>query len=173
MIKEFRGHQNFVNDMLFIENHKLVSGSADGFVKFWDYSTGECIHNFCPPSEKPNCDSDIYNLVSLTKENLSFLVCCKSHEIFLINDKGVIIKRFVNENKNVDFIAACTSIKHSYVYAMGNDNILYCFNIKTAKIEHSLKVAEKEVEILGMAHHPYKNLLIVYTFEGNIMFLAP
>ena len=47
ILREFKGHLNYVNDLLISDDGtKLVSGASDGSIKFWNYSTSECILNF-------------------------------------------------------------------------------------------------------------------------------
>lgn len=53
-----------------------------------------------------------------------------------------------------DFTCAGMSPKGRWVYCVGEDGEMLCFDSSTAEMERSLKVSDKEV--IGVAHHPHR-----------------
>jgi WD40 repeat-containing protein SMU1 len=47
----------------------------------------------------------------------------------------------------------------------------YCFKYDTAELVHKMKVAEKE--LIGLSHHPHKNLLATYAEDGTVQLWKP
>ena len=116
-------------------------------------------------------------ILNMDSELLS--VCSRSNSIHIIDLHGKILKKFICEKKEVEFIGACISLQKKnsnsaeWIYALGNDCCVYCFNLKTGKIDHSLRVCEQKCDFLGIKHHPTENLIIVYATDGSVMFLTP
>ena len=50
---------------------------------------------------------------------------------------------------------------------------LYCYNSKTSKLESFMPVLEENDEIIGMLHHPFRNIILVFTLNGSLIFLKP
>ena len=53
-----------------------------------------------------------------------------------------------------DFTCAGMSPKGRWVYCVGEDGEMLCFDSSTAEMERSLRVSDKEV--IGVAHHPHR-----------------
>ncbi|CAN0393583.1 unnamed protein product, partial [Ectocarpus fasciculatus] len=68
------------------------------------------------------------------------------------------------QSVRADFTCACLSPKGRWVYCAGEDGELFCFDAATTEVEKTLKVSEKE--IIGLAHHPHRNLLATFSNEG-------
>lgn len=60
----------------------------------------------------------------------------------------------VQQTARGDYTCACMSPKGRWVYCVGEDGEMLCFDAATAELERTLKVSEKEV--IGLAHHPHR-----------------
>ena len=58
------------------------------------------------------------------------------------------------QSVRADFTCACLSPKGRWVYCVGEDGEMLCFDAATAEVERTLKVSEQEV--IGLAHHPHR-----------------
>lgn len=72
---------------------------------------------------------------------------------------------------NGDVTAFAASPKGSFVFAVAEDGVLYCFSTESLKVEHMVKLHEKEV--LGLAVHPHRNIFVSYSNEGTMKIWRP
>jgi len=174
-LKEFRGHTSFVNDVVYsLDGGRILSGSSDGTIKVWDAKTTECLATFQPPN--PNVGTgvtvSVHSIMVNPKSSDQILVCDKSPNVHLMTIQGQLIKTFSSgKREGGDFVAACCSPRGDWLYCIGEDKTLYCFNLESYKLEHMMKVHDKDV--IGLAHHPHRNLLATYSDEGVMKLWKP
>mmetsp|Transcript_47928 Transcript_47928/g.138695 ORF Transcript_47928/g.138695 Transcript_47928/m.138695 type:complete len:528 (-) Transcript_47928:63-1646(-) len=183
-LKEYRGHTSFVNSAIYTrDNSKVITGSSDGQVIVFDAKTTEIINTISPPPPVHASSTMQYavNAVVLAPklpalqsdhdEQLIF-VCCRTNTILLMNLSGQLLKSFCSGRREQgDFVAMAPSPKGEWLYACGEDHQLYCFSTTTGDLEQTVKVAEKDV--VGLCHHPLRNILAVYSCDGRLSFLKP
>ncbi|GBG70104.1 hypothetical protein CBR_g5735 [Chara braunii] len=173
MLKEFRGHTSYVNDAIFTsDGGRLISASSDGTVKVWDVKTSECVHTFRPPQSLRGAEVSV-NSVFLMPKNLDHVIVCnRSSSVFIMTMQGQVVKSFSSgKREGGDFLAACVSPKGDWIFCLGEDGMLYCFSTQTNKLEHLMKVHEKDV--IGLAHHPHRNLLGTYGEDSTLKLWKP
>ncbi|PHJ17948.1 wd-40 repeat protein [Cystoisospora suis] len=179
-LKEFRGHLTFVNCALYLpDNTRVVTGSADGRVKVWDAKTQDCLHTFSPPLP-PYLNSAqhlpaINNIILAPKkgsEKDMIYVCSKTATINLMTLDGQSIKSWASGKKEGgDFVYACLSPRGEWLYCAGEDNTLYCFSNAAGKLEHVMKIHEKDT--IGLTHHPHHNVIASWACDGCLHLLRP
>jgi len=168
-LKEFRGHTSFVNSVCFTQDgSKIVSGSSDGTVKIWDARTTECMFTFRPAlSSRAMVETAIHTIIPVPSANDHFVVVNRSSTAYITTLQGQVVKSFSSgKMSGGDFVCATLSPKGKWVYCMGEDGVMYCFNMQSGQLDHVLRVANKEV--IGIAHHPTRNLVATFTDEGLV-----
>eukprot|EP00743_Colponemidia_sp_Colp-15_P006630 GILK01007147.1.p1 GENE.GILK01007147.1~~GILK01007147.1.p1 ORF type:complete len:533 (+),score=98.95 GILK01007147.1:39-1601(+) len=167
-LKEFRGHTAFVNSAIFNgDGTKVLTGSSDGTVKFWDSKTTECLLTFKPPQPNVTGEIAVHTVLLLPKSTDQFIVANRSSNLLIINSNGHIVRTFTSGKRDGGDIVACTvSGRGEWIYCAGEDQMLYCFSMTTGRLEHILKLHDREA--LGLAHHPHRNLLASVSDDGTM-----
>eukprot|EP00401_Gymnodinium_catenatum_P005299 CAMPEP_0117476802 /NCGR_PEP_ID=MMETSP0784-20121206/10496_1 /TAXON_ID=39447 /ORGANISM="" /LENGTH=524 /DNA_ID=CAMNT_0005271087 /DNA_START=1 /DNA_END=1571 /DNA_ORIENTATION=+ len=180
-LKEYRGHTSYVNCGIYSrDGGKVITASSDGYVFIFDAKTTEVMNKVAPPPP-PHLSSTVQyavNAVALAPKSFNLedeecvYVCTRTNTIILMNLSGQIIKSFSSGKRDKgDFVALVVSPKGEWLYAAAEDHKLYCFSTVSGEIEQTLKVAEKEV--IGVTHHPSRNLVASYSADGTLAFLKP
>ncbi|KAG1457663.1 hypothetical protein G6F46_005129 [Rhizopus delemar] len=179
VLKEFRGHTSFVNWVLFSsDSTRILSASSDGTVKIWDAKSTNCLHTIQP---QPKIEKDQLNpmgglgnasvqcIIPLPKNPDVYLVCNKTNTLYILSIRGQIVKTFSHNKKlGSDFITAAVSPQGDYIYGIGEDSVMYCFQFTTGSLIGHVKVTEREA--LGMVHHPQANVVVVFDNTGHVLF---
>eukprot|EP01121_Diplochlamys_sp_Union-15-3_P001863 TRINITY_DN11617_c0_g1_i1.p1 TRINITY_DN11617_c0_g1~~TRINITY_DN11617_c0_g1_i1.p1 ORF type:complete len:489 (+),score=92.88 TRINITY_DN11617_c0_g1_i1:140-1468(+) len=170
-LKIFRGHSSYVNDAIFTsDGQNVLTASSDGTIKIWDSKTTECIQTFSPANVA--LDTTINQIVLMPRNVEQLVVCNRSNTLYIMNLNGQVVKSFSNAKKEGgDFICCSVSPKGEWIYAIGEDFTMYCFSVTTGKLEHSLKVHDKDV--IGICHHPHRNLIATYCDDGFLKLWKP
>jgi len=173
VVKKFVGHTDSVNTLLFSEGGgKLISGSYDGSMRFWNYSTAECLINYKPSIEKLRSSSSVLNVIDLKqgkdgKQTLA--ICNKSNNVLVVN-MNCSVEKILSSEEHEDFVGACVSAQRNILYAMTLSSYLYVFCLKTGKLLDFFKV-EGISEVLMLDHNPARNQIILNTLNGELVLL--
>lgn len=180
-LKEYRGHTSYVNTAVYTrDGHKVITASSDGHVIVWDARTTEQINNMVPPPPA-HLNSTIQYAVNSAliapvapglsgDDDTLIFVCCRTNTVLLMNLQGQVLKSFSSgKREKGDFVAILPSPKGDFLYACAEDLKLYCFSTASGALEQSMKVAEKEV--IGLVHHPSRNVMATFASDGTLAFL--
>jgi WD40 repeat-containing protein SMU1 len=170
-LKIFRGHTSYVNEAVFsTDGNSVVSASSDGTIRVWDSKTTDSLQTFTPG----NLTSELaVTGLQMLPRNDQFVVSNRSPVLYVMSITGQVIKSFSSGQKEkADFVSFTVSPKGEWIYGVTEDNTLYCFSTATSKLEHIIpKVHEREV--IGLSHHPHRNLLCTYSDEGLLKLWKP
>eukprot|EP01128_Nolandella_sp_AFSM9_P002806 TRINITY_DN131_c1_g1_i1.p1 TRINITY_DN131_c1_g1~~TRINITY_DN131_c1_g1_i1.p1 ORF type:complete len:552 (-),score=93.66 TRINITY_DN131_c1_g1_i1:90-1655(-) len=165
-LKIFRGHTSFVNDVVWGPGGtQIISAGSDGSVRIWDTATTECVATFAPGNVA--FEKSIHYLAVMPRNSDQLLVSNRSSTIYLMNYAGQTLKTFsTGKEEGGDLLAATVSPQGKWIYGMAEDKKIYCFSVESGKLEYILTTQKGEV--LGLAHHPHRNLLTTYDVDGNL-----
>ncbi|KAK4490021.1 hypothetical protein RD792_000675 [Penstemon davidsonii] len=172
-LKEFRGHSSYVNNAIFTsDGSRIITASSDCTVKVWDVKTTDCLQTFKPPPPLRGGDASV-NSIHLSPKNADHIIVCnKTSSIYVMTLQGQVVKSFSSgKREGGDFMAACISPKGEWIYCVGEDRNLYCFSHQSGKLEHLMKVHEKDV--IGITHHPHINLVATYGEDSTMKLWKP
>ncbi|KAI4832638.1 hypothetical protein KUCAC02_015600 [Chaenocephalus aceratus] len=170
-LKELNGHSSIVTDASFTQDgFHIISASAGGTVKIWNTESGKCIHtykNLSHTSEVP-----VNNVIPLPQNPEHFVICNRSNTVVIMSMHGQTIKTFSSDREERAKFVCCTlSPRGEWIYCVGEDLVLYCFNYTTGRLQKTLTVHEKAV--IGIAHHPHENLIATYSEDGLLRLWKP
>ncbi|KAF8379418.1 hypothetical protein HHK36_028853 [Tetracentron sinense] len=173
LLKEFRGHTSYVNDAIFTnDGGRVITASSDCTVKVWDMKTTDCLQTFKPPPPLRGGDASVNSVHLFPKNTDHIIVCNKTSSIYLMTLQGQVVKSFSSgKREGGDFVAACVSPKGEWIYCVGEDRNMYCFSYQSGKLEHLMKVHEKDV--IGVSHHPHRNMVVTYSEDCTMKIWKP
>ncbi|KAL6626252.1 hypothetical protein ACP70R_029978 [Stipagrostis hirtigluma subsp. patula] len=173
MLKEFRGHNSYVNYAIFTtDGSRVITASSDCTVKVWDTKTTDCLHTFKPPPPLRGGDASVNSVHLFPKNTDHIVVCNKTSSIYIMTLQGQVVKSFSSgKREGGDFVAASVSPKGEWIYCVGEDMNMYCFSYQSGKLEHLMKVHDKDV--IGITHHPHRNLVATYAEDCMMKIWKP
>ncbi|XP_024023753.1 suppressor of mec-8 and unc-52 protein homolog 1 [Morus notabilis] len=173
LLKEFRGHTSYVNDAIFTnDGARVITASSDCTVKVWDVKTTDCLQTFKPPPPLRGGDASVNSVHLFPKNTDHIVVCNKTSSIYIMTLQGQVVKSFSSgKREGGDFVAACVSPKGEWIYCVGEDRNIYCFSYQSGKLEHLMKVHDKDV--IGVTHHPHRNLVATYSEDCTMKLWKP
>jgi len=173
MLKEFRGHDSFVNAAIFVgDGGRVLTGSSDGTVKLWDGKTADCVASFRPPCESMTAEPSVVHLSMMPRNATQVLVATRSKAAHIMTLTGEVVTTFSTTAKLSGDIVACTlSPRGHFLYVVATDKLLYCFSVDKGTLDHTMEVHDREA--LGLAHHPHRNLLATYAQEKTLKLWRP
>lgn len=159
-LKEFNGHQSFVNVAIYSQDGlSVITGSSDGTVKIWNTKTTECITTM---NQFGTSTGVAIAAISLWPHHGNQIVVCnRSNTVHVVNFQGQTIKTFTNgKMSGGDFLTCVTSSRGDWLYCAAEDNTLYCFNTANGNVETLSSTHEREM--IGVACHPHQNYVATF-----------
>ncbi|KAL4144761.1 hypothetical protein PRNP1_013887 [Phytophthora ramorum] len=116
-LKEFRGHQSYVNTAFFSsDGSKVISTSSDGTLKIWNAKTTECLQTVQPPSESYTAEVDVVSALLApnsagTEEDI--IICTRTNEMLRVSMRGEVLLTYkgdpLNDKKVVPVHCRCAA----------------------------------------------------------------
>lgn len=169
VLKEYRGHQSYVNCALWLEGGKFIlSASHDGSVRLWDSQRLECIGTFLPPESNALSPPPIRAIVPLrnTETDYLFLVVTQSYTIHIFS---LAQRAFLGKlsNKSSNFMSAV--VRKGAVFALSDDGNVVSYRPEEGTgVVSSVKVCE--VEPINLCCHPSLSTLVTFDISGTVKF---
>ena len=152
------------------------------------------LFNFRPGlSASVSCrDIAVQSLHAMPNNPDHFLVCVKSPQAFVMTAQGQVIKTLSSGKvSGGDFVCATVSpqglwavlvanafqlpvfivMPGKWIYCVGEDGILYAFDSSSGQLESVLEISDREV--IGVCHHPHRNLITTITENGELKMWKP
>ncbi|KAF4318219.1 hypothetical protein BBO99_00000694 [Phytophthora kernoviae] len=170
-LKEFRGHQSYVNTAFFSSNgSKVISTSSDGTLKIWNAKTTECLQTVQPPSESYSVEVDIVSALLVANASGTgddIIMCTRTSDMYRISMDGEVQLTYkgdtLNDKKIGNFVACTLSMRGKWLYGVTDKGYIVSFSAATATLETSMQICNSDA--FGIAHHPHRN--IVATFGSD------
>jgi len=167
LLKELRGHTSYVNAIEFSPDAaRLASCSSDGTVRVWDAKSSECLYSFQPP-QTSSAELSVNSVLFMPNSPEQLVVCNRSPTLYVTTLSGQLIRALSSgKREGGDFVQCCVSPQGGWVHAVAEDSHLYSFDVREGKLQHLLKVHEKDV--IGVSIHPHRNLVATWSDDGNL-----
>ena len=99
-------------------------------------------------------------------------VCTKSSQAYLMTTHGQLIRTYSSgKQEGGDFVCATVSPQGKFVYCVGEDGILYAFDVAGGQLENVLQISDREV--IGLTHHPIQSVVATITDDGQLKLWKP
>jgi len=117
----------------------------------------------------------IHTLVAMPGAPDHFLAVNRTATAHVVTLQGQVVKSFSSGKlKGGDFVTATVSSQGKWAYCAAEDGRVYCFDLQNpdrVQLEHIVKVSEREV--VGLCHHPHRNLLASHADDGLLRLWKP
>ncbi|KAI9989821.1 hypothetical protein PInf_020108 [Phytophthora infestans] len=167
-LKEFRGHQSYVNTALFSSNgSKVISTSSDGTLKIWSVKTTGCLQTVRPPSESYTAEVDIVSALlvpTVSGSDEDIIICTRTSEMLRVSMGGEVLLTYngdpFNDKKVGNFVACTLSMRGKWLYGVTDKGFIVSFAAATGELETSMQICNADT--FGITHHPHRNIIATY-----------
>jgi len=171
-LKEFRGHTSYVNGAIFTaDNNNIITISSDGTAKFWDVRTSDLLQTTRPGQNAGASilEKSLTGIMMLPNDTDHFIVCSKGPQAFLMSSQGLLLRIYSSgKTSGGDFVCFTVSPQGKWLYCVGEDGIMYVFEVQNGQLENTVQVNDNSSEIIGICHHPHRNLVAVIDDRGQL-----
>ena len=181
LLKEYRGHDSYVNSAKFNRNAELIyTASSDGTIKVWKTSTSVCIKTIDKEILGSNSSSMPYqvailDIIVLEGSIEGIIILNRTATITLMTaDGSKVLKRYVarmSTDRNAKafiFSSMVVSDSEQLLHGVAN-NFVYSFDIKGGELLGVLNTKDS-IECLGICKSPLQDIYATYGKSGIIRF---
>ncbi|KAL0477922.1 WD40 repeat-containing protein SMU1 [Acrasis kona] len=189
-IKQFVGHESFIQAVCFGKEKdqvRAISASSDGTVRIWDMRTMTLVRSIIPGhsstaqfTASTSWLPAVRHMSVIQLKNQTRLLICSggAHRTAYVYDilGGKPIQTLTGsdgltdseQQDKKDFIFCVNSPSGQYAYFVDESNQLYCFDLCDGKMVCKSVEPVHEKNVLGMIHHPVKNMLATFSVDGTL-----
>lgn len=118
-------------------------------------------------------ETPINQIFLMPRNHEQIIVVPRSDTIYIMNTQGQVIRSFTSGKKEQgEFICSTVSPKGEWLYAVTEDRTLYCFSLTSGQIEHIIPQVH-EREVIGLHHHPHRNMVVSHADDGLVKMWIP
>jgi WD40 repeat-containing protein SMU1 len=144
-----------------------MTSSSDGTCRVWETKSCETLLSFRPDAiAAQSLINEIALLSIFVVPNTPdyVIVCAKNKQAFMLTPQGRLIQKYSAAEITNDFLSFALSCHGKYLYCATMDGKVIVFNVADGSIEETLAIEDRE--IIGMFHHPQRNMLVTMTDHG-------
>lgn len=95
------------------------------------------------------------------------VICNRSSNVYIMSLDGTVVQTLSSgKREGGNFMRCAVSAAGRWLYAVAEDSYLYCFEVAEGKLQHLLKVHEKDA--IGVATHPQSNLVATWSADSTL-----
>jgi len=184
MLKELRGHDGALAAAVYSADcTRVATAGRDGKIKIWDAKSGDCLLTFTPPQETEALHAPVLALhivdmgaaEGLTETKEALVVCSRSATIHIMSLTGELLHSIQRDDEKMgelrSFESCMVSPGGALLYAIAADRSLACFSLTgglagIGRTECVIQEPHGDKELVGMAHHPHRNMLVSVGVDG-------
>lgn len=123
----------------------------------------------CRPPSGPDAGEVAVNAVLLHPNQADHIIVCnRSSSVYTATFVGQVVKSWSSGRRiGGNFVAAAVSPRATFLYCLGEDGNLYCFNMKEGRLDHLLAAHSGSGAPIGVVQHPLRNLVATYADEAD------
>lgn len=167
-LKEFRGHQSYVNAAFFSsDGTKVISISSDGTLKIWHAKTTECLQTVRPPHDSSIAEVEIVSALQVANTSGSeedVILCTRTSDMLRVSMSGDVVLTYkgdpFNEKKVGNFVACTLSMRGKWLYGVTDNGYIVSFAAASGDLESAMQICNADA--FGIAHHPHRNIVATY-----------
>ena len=174
-LNEIQGHDQAITSMRHFEEY-LMTSSLDGQLRVLNYKTGHQKMSFKPYGSSTHDTLGVVGFEYLPHEQV--LTASSGRQYSIVSFDGQIVAKgevscliIQIEEQDAEIQSVAISPNNTFSYFASRQGYLYCFNIKSNKMETFSKTTNSK--LLCMVHHPMKNLIALLTDSSELLFLEP
>jgi len=161
--------------------HRML-GAQDGVIRVWDVRSQEVQHTWRPPHPIATADVPIVGLAIIPRSSDHLLVVTRAGGAYAMTLRGSLLKTLAAPRvsaptapgtalggaggpKTIEFVAATVSPQGRYAYVACEDRSVRVFVLGNGKEVPGIPAVAAR-DVLGLVHHPLRNLLASMSTDG-------
>mmetsp|Transcript_14629 Transcript_14629/g.21771 ORF Transcript_14629/g.21771 Transcript_14629/m.21771 type:complete len:128 (-) Transcript_14629:42-425(-) len=121
-------------------------------------------------------EASVHTVMQMPGSSEHILIGTRSMTIYLISCQGSVVKSYALDSgldKSVwsDMSCACASPRGKWVYGGSEGGNVFCFSTEEECLKHTINTGTGEV--MGISHHPHRNIVATFGKDGILKLWRP